>query len=225
MIENKPYLTFIEIAGKNKHGQAYGRYLCSCGCIKVTLMDKVKKGLTISCGCYRKSIWSKMITDSITHGLSNHPLYKIYHNIIRRCYDPTVINYGRYGAKGVRVCDEWINSYKSFYEWAISNKWRKGLQIDKDINGNGLLYSPEMCCIVTPKENSNKQSTNVILEYRGIKYTVSQLAELYKINRKVLYDRITRQGLSVKEALTKKVRGGLRTNRSCEIAYSFGHVV
>lgn len=224
MIESKPYLTFIERAGKNKHGHAYGKYLCSCGCIKVTLMGKVKTGATLSCGCYRKTLGEKMVANSITHGLSNHPLYLVYHNIIRRCYDTTVINYERYGGKGVMVCQEWRSSYKSFYDWAIENGWRKGLHIDKDIKGNGLLYSPETCCIVTPKENMNKHSKNIILDYNGQKYTVSQLAEMYKMNHKVLYDRVKKQNMSVDDALKKKVRRRLKTNKPPEISYAFGYI-
>lgn len=67
------------------------------------------------------------------HGLSKHPLHNVWHGIKCRCYGKSSKGYNNYGALGVIMCDEWKNNFKSFYDWAISNGWEKGLQIDKDI--------------------------------------------------------------------------------------------
>lgn len=50
---------------------------------------------------------------------------------------------------GVRVCEEW-KRFSAFREWMSSMPW-EGNEIDKDILGDGMLYSAKSCCFV-PKE-------------------------------------------------------------------------
>lgn len=83
-----------------------------------------------------------------THGLNDHPLYRKWNGFKTRCYNKNNPKYHRYGGRGVIVCNEWVNNFKAFYDWAILNGWEEGLQIDKDIKAHklgkeGLIYSPE----------------------------------------------------------------------------------
>ena len=41
-------------------------------------------------------------------------LYRIYHNMIERCYNPNKPDYCWYGGKGVAVCEEWKGNYVAF---------------------------------------------------------------------------------------------------------------
>ena len=41
--------------------------------------------------------------------------------MLRRCYEPERKAYKYYGARGIKVCDEWLNDFMNFYNWAISN--------------------------------------------------------------------------------------------------------
>jgi hypothetical protein len=43
-----------------------------------------------------------------------------------------------YGGIGVRMCQDWINDFMSFYNWAIVNGWKRGMQIDKDIKARKI---------------------------------------------------------------------------------------
>lgn len=135
-----------------------------------------------------------------THNLSKHPLFNVWVGIIRRCYSPKSNVYKRYGANGVRVCDEWRYNFKYFYDWAISNGWQKGLHIDKDIKARKigippLLYSPEMCSIVTPKDNSNNKSNNRYIEYKGEIKTLIQWGESIGIAKSTFFGRVDRYGI------------------------------
>lgn len=73
--------------------------------------------------------------------------------MIERCYDPYSLSYDNYGGRGVTVCDEWIEDKQEFIDWAIANGWKNELELDKDILGDGLLYSPTTCCWVTREVN------------------------------------------------------------------------
>ena len=64
-----------------------------------------------------------------THGLRKHPLYHVWHDMIRRCENPRAANYERYGARGVTVCAAW-HDLETFYAWAV-NGWASGLEIDR----------------------------------------------------------------------------------------------
>lgn len=143
-----------------------------------------------------------------TNGLFKHPLFKVWAGIISRCYTPSSSGYKQYGLKGVKVCDLWRHNFLEFYNWAISNGWEKGLQIDKDIIPKklgipALLYSPELCSIVTKKQNCNLRASSRFIEYKGETKTVSQWAEEYGLNKTTLKDRLN-SGWDVEKCFTEK---------------------
>jgi hypothetical protein len=89
------------------------------------------------------------------HGYSAHLLYTVWGHMKQRCYNPNNKHYKDYGGRGIRVCDEWKNSAKTFIDWCLENGWKPGLQIDRrDNDGN---YCSENCHFVTPEENSLNQ--------------------------------------------------------------------
>ena len=89
-------------------------------------------------------------------------LQKIYYDMKHRCYNPNNKAYSRYGHKGIRVYDEWINSRKAFYEWALSNGYKEDLSIDRIDNSKG--YFPENCRFVTPKVQTRNRTISVVNE-------------------------------------------------------------
>lgn len=78
-----------------------------------------------------------------THGLSRTPLYFVWAQMKGRCSNPKNQQYKNYGARGIFVCQEWQDSYKAFYDWAVANGYKKGLTIDRINNNDG--YYPENC--------------------------------------------------------------------------------
>lgn len=185
-------------------------FKCSCGNTFIAWIHSVKSNIIKSCGCYRKTY---MRDKKIKHGLSRHPLYNVYNNMIERCYNEKNLSYSRYGGKGVKVCEEWRNDFVSFYNWCISNGWDDELQLDKDIKGCGFLYSPETCMFVTPKINSNKRSSSRYLQFNGESKTISEWSDIYKISHSTLHARL-KSGWSIKDALLIKVNKEKRYGRA-----------
>lgn len=167
---------------------------CECGKIKDYYVYSITGGDATSCGCYRKE---RIIESKTTHGLTKHPLYRIWNKIKERCYCKTANSYSDYGGRGVTVCFEWLNDFKIFYQWAISNGWKPGLQIDKDIIPKKMgiptnLYSAEMCCFVTSLENNRHQRTtkltqDIANEIRGLystnNFSQKELGKIYHIRQ------------------------------------------
>lgn len=148
---------------------------CKCGNVKRVRLDRLKSGVTKSCGCLQKELLSKQ---QKTHGLTKHPLYNIRVNIIRRCYNPATDSFDNYGGRGIQVCDEWLNDFQAFYDWAMANGWKKGLQVDRHPDNNGN-YEPSNCRITTAKKNSRNKTNNILFEYNGEKRVLGEWCEIF----------------------------------------------
>jgi len=175
-----------------------GMFICTCGKIFTAFIHSVKSNATKSCGCFRSEY---MCNKQKTHGLSKHPIYQNWWNMMERCYNKLNKSYSRYGGVGVIVCDEWRNSFKSFYEWCINNGWEYGLQLDKDIIGNGKVYSPDKCCFVTPKQNSNKRKSSRFLEYNEVSMTIAEWSNKTGIKQATISARL-KMNWGVEKALS-----------------------
>lgn len=94
----------------------------------------------------------KVPSEQYTHLLS------IYNGMKNRCYNKNNPNYKFYGAKGITICNEWLNNengFKNFYNWSNANGYYEGLSIDRIDNTKG--YSPENCQWMSKQRNSSKR--------------------------------------------------------------------
>lgn len=190
-------LTFIEET--NVHITPNGRkfrkaiFKCFCGNEFETWITSVKAGLTKSCGCFETK---KRIETHTTHGLYKHPLYVVWKNMKQRCYNPNATRYSDWGGRGISVCDEWINDFQAFYDWAVENGYKKGLQLDRiDNDGN---YEPTNCRFITLTKNirnsrATKLNINDILEIRNAKLlipnlTMTELSKAYHVTVTTISD-------------------------------------
>ena len=115
------HLTIIEetIIGANN----VKAYICKCTCGNTTvvamtnLRTRHNLGKKQSCGCMQK-YWAAEAKKK--HGLRYTKIYLIWKNMKSRCYNPNNDSYKDYGAKGIEVCNKWINDPKAFSDWADS---------------------------------------------------------------------------------------------------------
>lgn len=134
--------------------------------------------------------------------MSHTRLHNIWLGMRQRCEKPNCSGYWKYGAKGIKVCDEWQN-FETFRDWAFANGYSESLTIDRiDSLGN---YTPENCRWVTQKVQQNNRSNNVYLTYNGVKKKLEDWAKEVGMSRTVLYNRY-RHGWDVERILTQKKR-------------------
>ena len=144
---NKP--TFIKAVEEYK-----AVFRCSCGEEFKARLSDVKRGSTKSCGCYQRQ---RTVETSTTHGLKKHPLYRVWTEMKRRCYDKKRMCYKYYGGRGITVCDGWISDFGAFYDWAINNGYEEWLTLDRTNNDGN--YKPSNCRFVTQAVNNQNKGT------------------------------------------------------------------
>lgn len=121
---------------------------CECKQRKVLRIDHVASGRTGNCGCrYGAS----------THRMSGTKVYRVWQGMVHRCHNKNAANFDRYGGRGIKVCDEWRDSFECFFE-DMGSPESPDLQLDRIDNNQG--YSKKNCRWVTRKENMmNRRNT------------------------------------------------------------------
>jgi len=144
--------TVLECSGVVSNGKSF-KVECECGAIRHKILAVIKKDGTRQCRtCSNKE-------KETTHGLSNAQLYRTWINMKKRCIHPNAQNYHRYGGRGIKVCDRWMNIENFIKDMGVRPP---GMTIDR-IDNDGD-YEPSNCRWATPKENSNNRSCSSKVE-------------------------------------------------------------
>ncbi len=139
-----------------------------------------------SCGCAQRSITA---ATSRIHGQTPESLYRRWITMKNKCYNHNNQWYKDYGGKGIRVCNEWRESFEPFREWALANEYRESLMLSrKDITAD---FTPENCCFTKPIVTIEKRSTSKLSRqkaqeikrlYQDGSLSQDQLAKKYGVN-------------------------------------------
>lgn len=177
-------------------GTKKAQWLCRCVCgrdIKV-IGTNLRRGNSKSCGCINHELFKKMST---THGDTHTRLYSIWSNMkTRTCHTGTISSKG-YGDRGISMCDEWLNDFTKFRDWAVSHGYREDLTIDRiDVDGN---YCPENCRWATAVEQANNRHSSKYVEIDGVSKTLSQWADDLGYSRSIFHARAKLYGTTVEE--------------------------
>lgn len=189
---------------KRKKKVKMGLYLCYCGKQFIAYKDNIKPRHTTSCGCRKKEIQDSAGDRTRKHSLTGTKEFNIWVGMKSRCYNPNNNSYKNYGAKGIKVCDRWLDKENGFVNFLEDmGKSPLGYSIDRiDVYGN---YSPENCRWSNAKTQQNNRSNNHNIEYLGQIKTLSQWAEEYGFRPDQLICRLQR-GWSIGKSLTTPMR-------------------
>lgn len=198
-------LTVIKRVSNSKNH--HSRWLCECDCgnKKIVIGTNLTRGITKSCGCLAIENGKQ---SNLKHGKSKTRLYHIFNNIKQRCYNMNNQAYYRYGSRGITMCQEWLNDFGSFYDWAMTNGYKDNLTIDRiDNNGN---YEPSNCRWVDYKTQSNNVRNNIIYELDGVYHTLSEWCDIFNMPYKTVYRRLKIANETFKNAITKPINTNKR---------------
>ncbi len=117
---------------------------------------------------------------------SKHPLYQTWCGMKRRCHSKKDPAYKNYGKRGIKVCEEWRESFDSFVSDVGDRPDGHSLgRIDNDGN-----YEPGNCEWQTPKQQMRNTRRNVYYEVKGVKKTIPELSEEYGVPASRLLGRL-----------------------------------
>ena len=139
---------------KSSRKYRYGLYECQyCNKEFECISQSIKNGNTKSCGC--------LVGKNTTHGLKSNRFYDTWYGMLQRCTNSNNKKYKYYGARGITVCEEWLD-VANFVAWAEkTHPNTEGMSLDRIDNDKG--YSPENCRWadrVTQGVNRRKMRTN-----------------------------------------------------------------
>jgi len=183
-----------------KNSRSFWRCVCSCGEEVVRRSDSLKDS-----ACCPKCKGRRQSARLTTHGETKTKLYQEWQGIKRRCYSPKDSMYHLYGGRGIKMCDQWKNSYEAFKE-DVSKLQHFGephMTLDR-IDNNGD-YEPSNVRWATWKEQGNNRRNNRKLTLNNETHTLSEWSEILNMNFNTLSHRY-RQGWSDEAILTTPIK-------------------
>ncbi len=115
-------LTAISFTGKkDKNGHYIWEWQCECGNRILSPSSYVKSGNTNSCGCIHSAQLAIRNQMNAKHHGADSRLYGVWRGMKQRCTDPSRKDFKNYGGRGIHVCEEWVQNYSAFQEWAIAS--------------------------------------------------------------------------------------------------------
>ena len=186
-------LTAIERVADDRNGNVVWKFLCDCGTVKIAMKSAVTGNNTHSCGCLNRE---NRLRRNIKHGMSGHPLYDTWSNMLSRCNNPKDKNYHNYGERGISVCESWSHNPENFYR-DMGDRPR-GMTIERIDNNKG--YGPGNCRWATYAEQNSNTRSNINVTVGGQAMCLASVCRNYGVTRETLLYRVGR-GMSLQEAL------------------------
>ena len=150
-------------------------YRCDCGNVKRDAAGTLRR-LLKSCGHTRSATLSASKT---VHGLSKHPLFGTWYNMLSRCYNPTVPSYPRYGGRGVRVHESWRATPTGFIAWIEANLGPRpvGMTLDRWPDNDGNYEPGNLRWATCAQQTANRRTVAGVTSQRD-----AALAEVERLN-------------------------------------------
>lgn len=112
--------------------------------------------------------------------------YKAWRGMRERCSNQKKWNYKFYGARGIRVCNAWLNNYATFLR--DMGPCPEGYSLDRiDTDGD---YTVDNCRWASSETQHNNTRRNRSVTYKGEQMTVAGLAHRESVPYQALYSRL-----------------------------------
>jgi len=169
---------------RTENKRTYWLCQCECGREVIVQAQNLTTGHTKSCGCLLKD-WIR--ETKTTHGLTRSREFKIWDAMKGRCYRPNDTGFFRYGARGITVCERWLNSFEAFYK---DMGPRPTSQHTLERKNNEGPYSPENCVWATKTQQAQNRRSSTYLTFQGKTLCVTEWARVTGIRQPTLFNRL-----------------------------------
>lgn len=117
--------------------------------------------------------------------MTDRRLYKVWYNMIYRCYSKKSDSYKNYGARGITVCEAWRNSFQQFVD-DMGPRPDKYTLDRKEANGN---YEPSNCRWADKKTQSRNTRARRLITIDGVEHHVADLQDKYGVDMRTIHFR------------------------------------
>lgn len=203
IIELMPY--------RDADGHALYKGVCKqCGLEKVSRYNSFKETIK----CTHIGIDGKTTNYSV--GWTNERIRKLFYGMKRRCYNEKDKAYRWYGAKGIKICDDWLNNPFLFEKWSLNNGYKDNLTIDR------IDYSPDNCRWIPNNDNAKYKSTTFIINVNGAEHTGRDWSIILGLGINVINNYVRKYGLDNTIEFIKRFKANpnLRPNNRNQSIYS-----
>lgn len=133
------------------------------------------------------------------HGKANTSEFHSWSNMKQRCYNPKNGKYHLYGARGIKVCERWLNSFENFLA-DMGVKPSDQHSLDRHPNNNGD-YEPSNCRWATSQEQAENLRSSKLISFNGKTQSQAAWARDLRISQITLRERLEKW--SIEKALTE----------------------
>ncbi len=125
--------------------------------------------------------------------------YSAWHEMRRRCCDPSRPRWIDYGGRGIKICERWRHNFAAFFQ-DMGPKPKGRYSLDR-INNDGD-YEPKNCRWATQQEQMQNTRHTRRIQFNGETLALSEWARRLGLPILTLHSRLVRDGWSVERALT-----------------------
>lgn len=134
-----------------------------------------------------------------SHRMSLTRIYRIWRNMLTRCYNAKSSKYSNYGGRGIKVCERWRGSFENFYA-DVGDPPTDKHSLDR-INTNGDYTSENTRWATQSRQCRNRVNTK-LYEHNGVSKSLPDWADEFGVTISFLTARVIIAGWTIEKAIS-----------------------
>lgn len=132
------------------------------------------------------------------HGMTGTPERNSWDGAKKRCHSITSKDYPRYGAKGIRMCDAWRNSFTVFYT-DMGPKPGREYSLERVDGTRG--YEPDNCVWALPVEQTLNRKITVWVDFSCKRLSLKDACAAAEVPYHTIHNRMRRHSMTFYQAI------------------------